>query len=132
VRDRGYSSARDLFISWENIPKWRKPRVSWAPEPTTHGELRCDNFGSASAINTLGHILGTSAYATPGTWDVGPVRTVVWRDGGVFDIQSLLDPVSGAGWTVTHAAGINNLGQIVGTGTYNGQAAVFVMTPVAP
>lgn len=120
----------------ESHPPFGSRAVLWnndaAHTATELPLLPGDNFGSASAINTLGHILGMSAYATPGTWDVGPARTVVWRDGGVFDIQSLLDPVSGAGWTVTHAAGINNLGQIVGTGTYNGQAAVFVMTPVAP
>lgn len=91
-----------------------------------------DNFGSAIAINNLGQIVGTSAYSTPGTWNVGPSRTVIWRDGGVFELQSLLDPVSGYGWTITSVAGINNLGQIVGSGFHHGQPSQFVMTPVAP
>ena len=78
----------------------------------------------------------------PGTtslWAAGYLETnggtcsdaVIWRDGGVFDLQSLLDPLTGAGWTITSAAALNNLGQIVGTGTYQGAVAVFVMTPVA-
>jgi uncharacterized membrane protein len=91
-----------------------------------------DNYGSATAINSLGHVLGTSAYSTPGTWDVGPSRVVIWRDGGVFELQSLLDPVSGDGWTITSVSGINNLGQIVGAGFRNGQPALFLMTPAAP
>jgi len=89
-----------------------------------------DNYGSASHINNLGQVIGYSAYDVPGTWSVGPSRYVVWRDGGVYDLQSVLDPVTGAGWTITSAAGLNNLGQVVGTGTYNGVVAVFVMTPV--
>ncbi|HEX3097825.1 MAG TPA: hypothetical protein VHQ02_08910 [Usitatibacter sp.] len=88
-----------------------------------------DNYGSAHSINNLGQILGTSSYATPGTWNVLSTRNVIWRDGGVYDLQSLLDPVTGAGWTLTYVAGMNNLGQIVGIGLDNGTSAVFVMTP---
>ena len=91
-----------------------------------------DNYGVASAINNLGHILGFSAYGVPGTWDIGPSRFVIWRDGGVFELQSLLDPVSGDGWTITSVSAINNLGQIVGFGSHNGQPTSFLMTPVAP
>jgi hypothetical protein len=93
--------------------------------------LAGDNYGSASQINMLGQVLGYSAYETPGTTNVGLSRPVLWRDGGVFDLQSLLDPLSGPGWTIISAAGLNDLGQIVGTGTYDGAVAVFVMTPAA-
>jgi uncharacterized membrane protein len=91
-----------------------------------------DNYGVAMAVNNLGHVLGTSAYAVPGTWNVGASRFVVWRDGRVFDLQSLLDQVSGASWTITSVSGINNLGQIVGAGLHNGQPMPFLMTPVIP
>jgi uncharacterized membrane protein len=88
-----------------------------------------DNYGTATVINNLGQVLGSSAASVPGTWDVGPSRLVLWRDGGVFELQSLLD-ASGAGWTLTSAAAINNRGQIVGTGLYNGQPRSFLMTPL--
>ncbi|MGE5095969.1 MAG: hypothetical protein ACM3SO_12565 [Betaproteobacteria bacterium] len=89
-----------------------------------------ENFGSAVAINNLGQIIGISGVATIGSpFSVTGIHTVVWRDGGVFDLTSLLDPVSGAGWVITSAASINNLGQIVGQGTFNGVAMPYVMTP---
>lgn len=91
-----------------------------------------DNYGAAQSINKLGHVLGFTAYATPGTWNTTGSHVVIWRDGGVFDLASLLDPASGAGWTITYAAALNNLGQIVGLGFLNGQLTPFVMTPVAP
>jgi hypothetical protein len=75
-------------------------------------------------------VLGTSAYDEPGTWNVGPDRNVLWEQGVAYDLQTLLDPVSGAGWQVTAPAGINNLGQIVGIGLLDGQPRVFVMTPM--
>jgi uncharacterized membrane protein len=94
--------------------------------------LAGDNYGSATATNNLGHILGSSAYGTPGTWDVGPSRFVIWRDGGVFELQSLIDPVTSNGWTITSVSGINNLGQIIGFGSHNGQPTPFLMSPLAP
>ena len=89
-----------------------------------------DNYGSAGVINNIGDVLGWSAYATPGTTNVGPARPVIWRDGAVFELQSVLDAVSGAGWTITSTVALNNLGQVIGYGQHNGQARVFVLTPM--
>jgi hypothetical protein len=55
---------------------------------------------------------------------------VIWRDGGVFEAQSLLDPVGDAGWTIGSLSAINNAGQIVGTGLHNGQTRAFILTPI--
>lgn len=96
-------------------------------------QLPGDNSGQATRINNLGHVIGSSFYSTPGTWDNATLpRLVVWRDGGVFELQSVLDDTTGAGWSLTSAAAINNLGQIVGSGMHNGQARAFLLTPVAP
>ena len=117
----------------ESHPPFSSRPVLWDNDGT-HTPVKLpllpgDNYGSASAINNLGHVIGSSAYSTPGTWNVGPSRFVVWRDGGVFELQSLLDPV--AGWTLTSVSGINNLGEIVGFGSHNAQPTPFLMTPVA-
>jgi uncharacterized membrane protein len=93
--------------------------------------LAGDNYGTASAINNLGQVLGSSAYNdTAG--NVGPAHLVIWRDGGVYDLQSVLDPTSGAGWILSTAPSINNLGQIVGLGVHNGQNRAYLLTPIVP
>ena len=89
-----------------------------------------DNYGVATAINGSGQALGNSYYGTPGSWDATPARLVIWRDGAVFALQDLLDPASGAGWTLTGAAAINNLGQIAGSATFNGQTRAVLLTPL--
>lgn len=47
----------------------------------------------------------------------------------MWDLNSLLDE-SGAGWTLASAQGINNLGQIIGTGFHDGRMAAFILNPV--
>ncbi|MBI4524736.1 MAG: hypothetical protein HY695_13105 [Deltaproteobacteria bacterium] len=120
----------------ESHPPFGSRPVLWdndgAHTPVELPLLPGDNYGSAGAINNRGHILGSSAYGTQGTWNVGPRRLVIWRDGGVFELQSLLDPLTGDGWTLTSASAINDLGQIVGNGLHNGQPAAFLMSPVIP
>jgi uncharacterized membrane protein len=120
----------------ESHPPFLSRPVLWnndaAHTPVALPLLPDDNYGVAFAVNSLGRAIGTSAYAVPGSTNVGPSRFVIWRDGGVFDLQMLLDPVSGAGWTVIGVSAINNLGQIVGAGLHNGQQVAFVMTPAIP
>jgi len=89
-----------------------------------------DNSGAATAINNLGQAIGVSYYSTPGTWDATPARVVVWRDGSVFLLQSLLDASTGTGWTLTTATAINNLGHIIGNGVHHGQTHAYLLTPV--
>lgn len=90
-----------------------------------------DNLGVAQGINNLGHVIGWTGVGNPGVnWDVYSSHYVVWRDGTVYDLTSVLDPVTGAGCTVTSANGINNAGQIVGFATCNGAInTMVVLTP---
>jgi hypothetical protein len=46
----------------------------------------------------------------------------------MVDLNGLIDPASG--WTLAAARDINDSGWIVGTGTLNGQARAFLLTPV--
>jgi uncharacterized membrane protein len=119
----------------ESHPPFGSRPVLWdndaARTPIALPLLPGDNYGTATAVNTLGQVLGQSAASVPGIWEVGPRRLVIWRDGGVFELQTLLDG-SGAGWALTSANAINNRGQIVGLGVHNGQNRGFLMTPVSP
>ena len=46
----------------------------------------------------------------------------------MIDLNTLLP--TGSGWELAGAYGINDLGQIVGSGSINGQGHAFLMTPV--
>jgi probable HAF family extracellular repeat protein len=48
----------------------------------------------------------------------------------MFDLNTRLG-ASGTGWVLAHATGINDLGVIVGTGTFNHEAHAFMATPQA-
>jgi hypothetical protein len=47
---------------------------------------------------------------------------------GVVDLNTLIDPDSG--WVLWEARAINDLGQIVGAGDFNGQRHAYLLTPV--
>ena len=81
--------------------------------------------GTTSAaydVNGSGHAVG---YATDAD---GQSRAFVWRDGVLYDLNSLIDPASG--WTLEAAYGVNDRGQIVGAGMYNGRSTAFALDPM--
>ena len=47
--------------------------------------------------------------------------------GQITDLNSLIP--AGSGWVLNRATGINDAGQIVGSGTINGVLHVFLLTP---
>ncbi|OZC04071.1 Ig-like domain-containing protein [Rubricoccus marinus] len=53
-------------------------------------------------------------------------RAVLWVDGQTLDLGTIIDV---PGWTLLEARGINDAGQIAGTGLFNGQPRAFLLTP---
>lgn len=51
---------------------------------------------------------------------------MLWQGGAAIDLSARL---TAAGWTLTTAAAINDIGQIVGTGLHDGQVRAFLLTP---
>ena len=81
------------------------------------GLLPGTNFSEAMGINNSGTIVGDSQG-----------RLVIWQKGSILDVNNLLkDP---PGFLLSYAAGINDLGQIVGY-TYDsgGHAHGFLLSP---
>ncbi|MCC7146222.1 MAG: hypothetical protein IT443_07225 [Phycisphaeraceae bacterium] len=78
----------------------------------------------AEAINEDGLVVGSSKL---GTSSDSASHAFVYRDGQMIDLNSMIDPLGG--WVLTGAADINELGQIVGTGIWDGQQRGFVLTP---
>ncbi len=87
------------------------------------GDTDCHGLG----INERGLIAGVS-----GTWnpaDFTTRRAVLYRKGTVRDLNELVD-ASGTGWHLHMADGVNDSGQIVGKGIFNGGWHAFLLTPV--
>lgn len=86
------------------------------------------NLGQAHSrafgINSHGHIVGSSVHPVYGE------RAFHYESGVMTDLNALI-PID-SGWTLSTAVAINDLGQIVGTGYYNGQQRGFVLTPAPP
>jgi uncharacterized membrane protein len=73
----------------------------------------------ATSINNKGWISGCCSN------DSG-ARAVVWIDNTIYDLNQFLPADSG--WVLEYARGVNDQGQIVGTGLYNGKYETFVLT----
>ena len=57
----------------------------------------------------------------------GKPTAFLWQSHRLMDMNSLI--TSDTGWTLTDAKGINNKGQIVGQGMYDGKRHAFLLTP---
>jgi probable HAF family extracellular repeat protein len=85
-------------------------------------------FGSGgNSINDAGDVAG---YVVQGN---GIHHAARYTDqDGMVDLNDFIDPSSG--WVLTDALDINNSGQIVGIGSFNGQQfpRAFLLTPIVP
>jgi probable HAF family extracellular repeat protein len=104
---------------------------------TSNGMLEAFLYadGSSRSLGTLGGYT-SSAYAINSIGDVvgysydnqGRSRAFVWRGGILYDLNNLVEDLDG--WTLDAAFGINEDGEIVGRGSYNGQFAAFRLKPL--
>lgn len=84
-------------------------------------------YVSPSSVNNLGGVVGTlgdNAYST--------LHAFLYDGVSLHDLNDLLDPASGNGWTLSSALGINDSGVIVGWGLVGGARRGFLLTPVRP
>ncbi len=50
----------------------------------------------------------------------------IWKNGVIYDLNKLIPH---SRWMMTEADGINNRGQIIGSGIHDGKTQVFLLTP---
>jgi probable HAF family extracellular repeat protein len=89
----------------------------------------------AKAINGQGVVVGESLSALGQrafNWSPNSANGTV---GTMLDLNALMEPVSGSGWTLAIAYGINNMGQITGYGQFSTPGGVnvghaFLLTPI--
>jgi uncharacterized membrane protein len=80
------------------------------------------NEAAASSINDSGVIVGSAETIS------GPLAWIYTPETGFSDLDK--DIVPNSGWSLFGASGINNAGQIVGSGLLDGQQHGFLLTPV--
>lgn len=76
---------------------------------------------TAYAINDSSQIVGYYTLASGGG------RACLWDKGAAFDLNTLIP--SNSGWILEGARDINNKGEIVGSGSHNGQTRGFILKP---
>ena len=150
VNDRGqavgWSTTGPLSVDCQsNLALCPMHAVLWTPsgEISDLGTLEGDTFSVATNISSFGQVIGSSGNAlgslpwgAPGGagWggELGPLavigRPFVWSPcSGMQDLNTLIP--GGSGWVLNLVSGINSWGQIVGSGTVNGQTRGFLLTP---
>jgi len=85
---------------------------------TALGALVPGGNSQAFGVNAAGDVVGSSDGAA-----------FLFHDAQMIDLATRV--LSSRGWQLSEAVAINNLGQIAGTGTHNGQAHAFLLSPTA-
>ncbi len=126
VSDRQHS---DLFCAAINangqvVGTFREPETRLAHLFLWHDGKLADlgslgRNGEVFGVNNAGHAVGRS--------DQGAFAYI---GEALHTLNSFLPP--GSGWDLWYAAGINDQGQIVGTGSLHGQTRAFLLTPELP
>ena len=98
--------------------------TSASAAPQVLAPLSGNTSGTALAINSSGVIAGLSSV------DGSAQVATIWQNGTAIDLNSYLP--AGSGWVLQQATGINDAGQIIGLGTYNGQTTAFLLTNEIP
>lgn len=119
VADTGWIVGRSLTPDGtERAVLWRRGRIR---------DLGALGFRNSRAmdVNARGQIVGhVSGFLGFPSIDG---RAFVWQRGEMVDLNTLIP--ADAGWILRSAEGINEEGDIVGFGTYEGQTRAFLLTP---
>jgi len=83
---------------------------------TLLGSLTAGGDSQAYGVNSAAQVVGTADNVA-----------FLYMNSTMYDLNSLLDPTV-TGWQLTEALAINDSGQIVGSGLYDGQQRAFVLS----
>ncbi|MBD0345555.1 MAG: DUF3466 family protein [Coleofasciculus sp. Co-bin14] len=114
------------IVGWSNTSTGYKHAVFWQKRRITDLGTLNGNATIATAINNRGTVVGYS-FTTSNSNHETPLHAFVWRNGILRNLNNLLP--TNSGWELTAAYGINDRGQIVGSGKKDGQTKAFLLTP---
>jgi hypothetical protein len=122
INDSGRIGGHVIAATDQSLPYYwtgetAEPIALSMPVEFPYGEIYC--------INATGVMVGVM-------WDDAGLEHAFVFDttGGVRDLNDLIDPA--AGWVLQFARDINGSGQIVGSGTHDGNERGFLLTPYEP
>ena len=110
-------------VGWSEAVNGDTEPVLWSPSGKATA-LQDSGQGEAVAINDAGWSVG---YSWTGVVPFSP-EAILWSPSGK---ATNLDAILGPAWTDALAQGINNSGDIVGSGEYHGEPYRFLLTPVS-
>lgn len=90
--------------------------------------ISCESY--ARDINIHGHIVGVSSTGPVSLPGDGDQHAFLSKGTGMTDLNTLLAPADQANWVLWKAEAINDLGQIAGTGYFQGtKIRAYLLTP---
>lgn len=100
---------------------------------TAEGEvIDLDTFGrTAEVAYSIARAVNNHRQVVGGYGDGVSFNGFLAGRSGMYDIESLLDPLSASQWDITEAMDINDAGQIIGMGRFNGRMTAFLLNPLA-
>lgn len=113
-------------VGWADTSDKTKHAVLWQGGVIKDLGLLQNNATQATSINNLGTVVGYSTVISEYSKEVS-VHGFVWKNGNMRDLNQLLP--ANSGWEINSASAINNRGQIVGQGTFNGEKKPYLLTP---
>ncbi len=114
VNDHGQIAGTDGTCSSFSPPcisVWQSGMVT----PLAH--CNCEAWGINNSLQVVGQ-----------SYDLSQPGAFLYGGGTVYDLNNLVP--AGSGWFLSQARAINDRGQIVGTGTLNGESHAFRLDPV--
>jgi probable HAF family extracellular repeat protein len=123
--DNGNIVGASLVIPSSSLENTLQQATLWS-DPTQPGVSLGTLGGEESealGINNSMQVVGSSFLE-----DESTEHAFLWEDDELIDLNSLIDPASG--WELTSAFEINDGGDIIGIGTYNGVQRGFVAKAV--
>ena len=121
INNRGHA-----VVSFYVSPTSQHSYLDDAGQITDLGNLRNFQSTRAQSINDADQIVGV---AVPPDVTRQQLVAFLWQNGQIIDLNTQIP--SNSGWSLWEATGVNNNGQICGSGFINGQTHAFLLTPVA-
>lgn len=100
----------------------------WQGGKTTLLDTLSGDTSRATGVNASGIVVGYAFIRDASPLTERNDRACIWDGGQFVDLNSLID--QDAGWKLSAAFGINDSGQIIGSGKLNGVNHAFLLTPV--